>query len=118
MSIETFIRKIAVQPAVYWAPAGVNEYGGMTYADPVEIKVRWQGSHELLRTSDGEQIVARGELLTSTDLQEGGFLMEGLITDLDSGAGPVDTPSACRIVRSERIPLLRSTTAFVRKAYV
>lgn len=111
------------QTAVYWAPSGFSTYGLRTYVDPVEISVRWQYARELIRDSQGKEIVSGAQVFTTQDVKESGLLFLGELTDLDSSeeADPMSVDSDVaiyEIVKFEKSPALSDATQFVRKAYL
>lgn len=120
MSIEKFIRKACVQTAVYWGHPIDNGYGGMIYNDPVEIPCRWEDVATLITASDGEQYVTKASILTPNELDVNGYLMLGHLIDIDSNQldKPLEIASAHRIRRFSKVPLFRSTTTFVKEAFI
>jgi hypothetical protein len=121
MSIESFIKKVCVQTAVYWGNPVSDGYGGKTFDAAVEIKCRWEEKLELFTSSNGEQLVSRAVILLTQDVDDGGFLYLG---ELDTLVSPIDVTKpktitgAWEIKRFDKIPMIKSTTVFVRKAYL
>lgn len=128
MSIERFIQKVCVQTAVYWGSPQDDGMGGYTFADPIEIPCRWEETTQLITDGQGNQIVSKAEILVTQDLDEEGYLFLGTLDDLDlldssgdsSGAyyNPKDVDKAYMIRRFDKTPMIKSTTVFVRKAYL
>jgi len=131
MSLQGFIRKVAAQTAVYWGAPTQDGYGGMSWPDPVELKVRWDNVTKLIRDAKGREMACRAEILvagrlgsngmvTPMDLDVDGRLYLGTLDDLDSGelADPMQVDGAWAIVRFDSNPEFRSTTKFVRVAYL
>ncbi len=117
MGIEKFIRKIAVQTAIYWSNPVDDGYGGLTFDAPVEIKCRWEDTAELITTADSEQYVTKAQILVTQDLDINGFLKLGSL-ESSTNSNPKEETDACRIRRFDKVPMIRSTTQFVRKAFV
>jgi len=120
MGIEDFIRKVAVQTAVYWGAPVANGYGAMTYSEPVEIKCRWEDTVELVRAADGEEYSCRAQLLVTQDLSINGYIYLGELSDLDSDQAdsPQNVIGTYKIRRLDKTPLFMSTNKFVRKVYI
>jgi len=129
MGIESFIKKICVQTAVYWGNPQPDGFGGMTFDEPVEIMVRWDGKITQLTdkgiTKDGKVIVSVATILTPEDLQVEGRLYLGSLTDLlgsDDSSGGIANPSKIdntyEIIAIEKVFMLKSLTQAVRTVYV
>ena len=123
MGMESFIARLCVQTAVYWGSPTSDGYGGKTFADPVEISCRWEDIVENINRVGarlGEEIVSMAQVYVTTDVEEQGYLFLGTLDDLDSDeeADPTKIVKAYMINRFDKIPVLRSTTEFLRKAYL
>lgn len=126
--IIKFIKKVCVQTAVYWGSPTPDGYGGKTFADPVELTppngVRWDQKVQLVEDkgirATGEEIISNAVVLLNQDVDEQGYLYLGSLDDLDSGVqdNPLEVEGAYEIKKVEKIPLFRSATEFVRKAYL
>ena len=115
--IERVIQKFTVQDAIYWASPQPDGFGGFTYGDPQEIKVRWEDKTQVVIGADGKEVTSGAELLVNLDLDLESRVMLGSLDDVGSD----DTPEglgAREIVRFEKIPMVMQTNDFVRKAYV
>lgn len=132
MAIDQFIRKVCVQTAVYWAAPVPDGYGGNKFNYPVEVKVRWGNEEEKLPVTksqgfhDDQTIKNYTEILTPTDLELGGWIWLGELTDLESQISPItlltispkDVANCYEIKKFSKIPMIFSKTVFVRKAYI
>jgi len=126
MGILKFIESVCVQPAVYWGNPEPDGYGGMTYSDPVEIKVRWDDTTEIVTDKDGKERVSKAELLVTDDLSTEGIVWLGSKEQLLEETGesqfenilPTMISNTYEIIRFDRIPLFRSKDEFVKKAYL
>lgn len=71
------------QTATWRQATGQNEYGEPTFADPVSIKVRWEGKRRLVRDKDGREVVSEARVLCTEPVQPGDLL------EYDGRAWPV-----------------------------
>ena len=123
MGMEGFISRLCVQTAVYWGSPTNDGYGGKTFADPVEISCRWEN---IIQNIDrvgarlGEEVVSEAQVYVTEDVEEMGYLYLGDLDDLDSDeeADPKTIEKAYPIRKFEKIPAIRSTNEFLRKAYL
>jgi hypothetical protein len=108
------------QTAVYWASPTPDGRGGHTWDTAVEINCRWEGSTELIRASNGEQIVSRAVVQVSQDLNENGMLYLGELDDLTTAqkANPMTVSTAYLIRKFDKIPEIDDATVFYREAYL
>ena len=120
MGIEKFIKKISVQTAVYWGNPENDGSGGFVFDEPVEIKCRWEDKIQTVDNSDGSEVVSDAFILTNEDLDEEGYLFLGTLDDIDSDelSDPKSKSGARKIVNQSKIPMIRSTTEFVRLYYL
>lgn len=129
MSIENFIRRVCVQQAVYWGNPVEDGFGGKTYASPVEIACRWEDKVRKVKANDGSEIESKATVLVTQDLDFEGYLYLGTLEAVEAfeiaanlGSGEVISPrdidGAYEIVAIDRIPMVRSTTVFVRTIYL
>lgn len=121
MGIEKFLLKISVQTAVYWGGSTNTGYGAFTYLDPVEIPVRWEEITEVITNpQNGVEYVSIAKIIVNQDVQKDGYLFLGTLDDIDSGLqdNPEVVDGAYRIVRFDKIPMIKKTDEFVRIAYI
>jgi len=147
MGIETFIKQVCKQTAVYWGSPVSNGYGGYTYDDPVEIDCRWAKEQQLFESDNGIQLVSKAVVLLTEDVDMDGLLYLGTLDEMwaslagdslpllnENGNALLaedDTPLLAEneipgsieeelaiIKKFTKVPALRSTTEFVRKAYL
>jgi len=118
--IEKFLAKISVQTAVYWGAPTSDGYGGYTYADPVEIPVRWESSTKVITTPKGTEYTSRAEVIVNQDVDEEGYLFLGTLDDLtnEQKANPRLRDDTWKIVRFDKIPMIFKNDEFVRKVYL
>jgi hypothetical protein len=121
--IIRFIEKVCVQTAVYWGNPSPDGRGGNTYDTAVEIACRWEQITELVQNEsirkEGKEIVAGAKILLTQDVALEGYLYLGSLDDLSSDPdNPLEVDGAREIIKVEKVPLFKSTTEFVREAYV
>lgn len=119
MSIQELLNRIAKQTAVYWGSPVAGGYGANTYADPVEILIRWEEATEMVLGKDGKEIQSRAQVYTLQDVDEQGYLYLGELTDLDSDPDdPLIISGAWQIIQFQKTPEFGRTDKFIRKAYL
>lgn len=131
MSLQGFIKKACPQTAVYWGAPANDGAGNIAWGDPVELWVRWDNVTKLIKDAKGKEVACRAEVLvagrledddtvTAVDLDVDGRLYLGSLADLDSGqeADPMSVETAWAIMRFDKTPEFRSTTKFVRTAFL
>ncbi|MFP4047482.1 MAG: hypothetical protein ACLFT4_06950 [Bacteroidales bacterium] len=118
MSIQRFIEKVCVQTAVHWSYTGPDGFGHPTFDDPVEIKCRWEDNDQVLTDNEGRQYESNAEILLTQDVKRMDYLFLGTLTDIDSEQDPQKIDHAYPVLRFSKIPMIKSTDVFVRKAFV
>lgn len=129
MGIDKFISKVCVQTAVYWGSPTNDGYGQKTYADPVELEppngVRWdsivQKGIDKGEIKTGEFETSNAKVLLVQDVEVKGWLYLGSLDDFDSTVDtnkPETIDGAYEIKKFEKIPMVKSTTIFIRTAYL
>ena len=122
MSLITRMRK---QTAVYWALLGADsagvvdydDYGQPQYTDPVEITVRWESVTVEFLDSQGTRQLSNAVVYSGEDLDLGGVLMLGELTDITDEDIPKENDDAWEIRRFDKLPNLRNTE-ILRTAYL
>jgi len=114
--IESFIKKVCVQPAVYWERLGLDGFGKAIFAAPVQVWVRWEEKTEVIKDKTGKDMVISATILTPTDMKELSMVKLGYVQELHDN-DPYKW-GAAEIQQYEKIPLFKRANAFVRKAYV
>jgi hypothetical protein len=126
MGIDSLIKKVCVQTAVYWGPGVPDGYGGRTFDAPVELEpptngVRWDEKVQMITDVNGKEIVSKAEILIVQDVETQGWLMLGTLDDIASDEDendPKTVTGAYEIKRFDKTPMVMSTDEFVRKAYL
>lgn len=129
MGIQKFIESVCVQTAVYWGNPQPDGYGGYEFDDPIEIDCRWEEKQQQVEDKGviktGEIFVSQAEVLLTRDIDYGSYLYLGTLDDLYDNAesstvtlDPVTITNAFKVHKFEKIPMIKSKTEFVRKAYL
>ena len=128
MSIESVITRFAVQTAVHWGSPVNDGYGSYTWADPVEISVRWEELTKVISNRKAEEIISNGQILTNSELEEEDIVYLGTLEDLEDSLWDIESgesyvrpelvQAAYRIAAKSKIPMVRSTTDFARMYYL
>jgi hypothetical protein len=128
MGIEAMIAKNCPETCVYWGNPVSDGEGGFEFDEPIEISCRWQDMQQLISDNNGEQVTSMALVYVTQDLDEQGMLYRGTLSDLETtyspenSAGDMVNPrkieGAYFIKKFEKIPSLKSTTEFIRKAYL
>lgn len=102
------LTRILKQTAVYWAPSGFGPDGQPTYDTPIEIKCRWEDTHEVFVDSQGNDVVSNSMVYVGQDLKVQGQLWLGDMDHLTSQTDPTENEGAYAIRKFEKIPDLRA----------
>ena len=119
--LEKLATILCVETAVYWGSPVSDGYGGMTFADPVEIKVRWDDTNEMVTDEKGDEKLSSARVTPLQDLDLNGKLFLGTLADLDSGeeGDPISIePRIFKIIKFDKIPAFASITDHWRTAYL
>jgi hypothetical protein len=74
------------QKAVYWGSPTTDGFGKLTFADPVEIDVRWEEHQELFMSAAGKEEISKANVYSATDdFENDAYLYLGELDDIDSG---------------------------------
>jgi len=127
MGIADFISGLCKQTAVYWGSPQDDGYGTFTYADPVEIKCRWEEKREVISMIGDDrksrEIVSKAQVWVLQDVDEEGYLYLGTLDSTDAltsaeEENPADIDGAYKIQLLEKTPELRGSDKFIRKVYL
>lgn len=105
------------QTIVYWATPSPDGWGGQSFSSPIEINGRWEGRQELFIDAEGEEIRSLAVIYVSQDVDIGGYLFLGSLTDLDSSQNPETQSGAHQIKAYAKVPDLKADHS-VRKVWV
>lgn len=124
------LRTMLNQWAVYWAPAGTDQFGNPKYAAPVNLKVRWEDTTEVYKNPTGQEVRSRAKVYTASDVLEKGVLWlgpnDGITADplatltTDQKAKPFTNNRAWAIGSFLKMPIMNPKTSadFMRVAYL
>ncbi len=70
------------QQLTYWSPAGLDGYNQPTFATGIPIMGRWNIQSDTVETGSGQEIVSKAVIHVDRDLEEGGYLYQGLASPL------------------------------------
>ena len=126
MGIESFIKKVCVQTAVYWGNPQPDGFGGMTFDYPIEIGVRWDEVYKVVISKEGKEITSSATILCPEDLDMEGRLFLGTLDDLwnqsiMSSNGLIDPThftGVFEIMSREKKSMIKKTDQFVRTYYL
>ncbi len=113
----SIITRMLKQKAVYWALAGVesggedyDEFGQPQYTVPVEVACRWETKTVEFLGPQGTQEISNAVVYVDQDVDVGGVLMLGELTDIDSSLTvPKQNEETWEIRRFEKLPNFRNT---------
>lgn len=112
------------QTAVYWALGSADSggkdfdaHGQPIYTDPVQIKCRWDDVSEEYIDAKGTKRISRSKVYVDRDVDVGGVLMLGVLTDVDPSKRPNENEGAEEIKRLDKMPNLKAKE-FLRTAYL
>ena len=108
----SIITKSLKQIAVYWAPGSPDGDGGFADVTPVEISCRWDDVIGKVTDPKTQNTYSNATVYVDRDVEVGGFLYLGELTDLDSDVSPEDAPAGTsikKIVGFSKIANLKAT---------
>ncbi len=110
------IKRMRKQPAVYWAQTPKDEFGSVGFAEPVQIKCRWEDRVGQVLDSKGELVNATSVVYVDRDIELADKLKLG---ELDSMtlSDPSSDAEAFTVAGFEKVPNLRAKE-FLRIAYL
>jgi hypothetical protein len=111
MSLITRMRK---QKAIYWARSTIDQYGRFTFAEPVEIKCRWDDEAAQFLTPKGEEQVSRSKVYVDRDMEPGDRLQLGELAS-STPDNPLDSQDSFEIRQFAKNPDLKARE-FLRTA--
>lgn len=112
------------QVAVYW-PLASEDSGGDDHDNhgmpvvttPSEIECRWEGRVEEFIAPNGTRHLSQAVVYVGEDVDVGGILMLGKLTDITDEENIKENEGAWEIKRFDKLPNLRNTE-FLRTAYL
>lgn len=115
----TFLIENLIQTVVYWGNPTPDGYGSFTFDSPIEISARWVDRSELFIDSTGQESKSLAVVFIGQDIDIGGWLFLGELSDIDSGLTdtPHLVPNARQIRGFRKTPSLDSQI-FERKVWL
>lgn len=120
--IEKLSAKFAVQDAVYWGAPVNDGRGKKTFAEPIDIKVRWDEYGQVVTDKNGKEILVEVECLVLQDLAYEGQMCLSTVAELEVTysdiSNPYDIPNVYEIVSVIKVPMVFKTDDFVRTVFL
>lgn len=124
--IENVVKLFTKQKCVYWGNPVADDNSGYTFNAPIEIDCRWDDKQEVKTGFWGNKFASQASVLVNIDLDRRGFLYNGTLVQLQAEAtangydinNPREFPTAFIIEQFEKIPMVFSSTDFVRTAFL
>lgn len=76
------VRRMMKDDAVYWPPAGTDDFGNDKFGDPVPVKCHWEDTNEQFLDRKGDTQVSRSKIMLAEPVEEQGMLWQGLLDSL------------------------------------
>lgn len=122
--MSSIITRMLKQTCVYWPPAemdsggdGFDDYGQPVVTSPMELDCRWEDRAEEYIGADGTMLISRSVVFVSEDVEVGGILMLGELTDITDAVNIKENEGAWEIKSFSKVPNLKATL-FVRTAFL
>ena len=117
-SRSTVFKKQLAQTAILWINPTPDGYGGVTFNDGIDIKVRWEDKNELFVDQQGKTSTSRAQVFVDRDIAIGSYLMLGSVNDLASGTDePFLNQTAYEVRSFDKVPDIRATK-FTRSVWL
>jgi len=82
------IGKMLREAGVYWAPAGRDQFGRPVFADPVQVRCRWEDKSEEYIDPQGDTCKSSARIFVDQDVERGGMLMLGSLNNVNLLVAP------------------------------
>jgi hypothetical protein len=107
------------QKAVYWGPVGVDAYGKTTFADPVEMNVRWEYVSKIFINPKGKEERSNSVVYPEDEVLVKGYMAPIELTSLNSAnEGYPEIVEGAREIRSvDKTPDIKYT-GFLIEVYL
>ncbi len=117
MGIESYMKRVTKQTAVYWSTPVADKFGKNSFTTPVEIKCLWSDKKQLMVDDNGKETFSKAVVYVLQDLDEQGMLFLGVLKDLTTAqkADPAKVKNAYEIRQFLKIPSLTNIRRFNRK---
>ena len=117
-SVMDYMDWFANQKCVYWPPESTESASADAYDDygkpkvslqPVEIDCRWSDKVEKFINAAGDDVMSNAIVLVTQDIEVGGILMLGEITDIVDEQVIKNNPNTWEIRRFDKTPDIDAT---------
>jgi hypothetical protein len=108
----SFLTKNHKQTVVYWALDAKDKWGNRTFVAPVELAARWEDRQDLFIDASGRESVSKAFIFLGQDVDLGGFLFLGELSDIDSSVdetNPKNVSNSYEIKAGGKIPNTKAT---------
>lgn len=107
-----------IHNAVYWSGAESDGYGGSTFDDPIQIKVRWDDLMTISSSPNGSELVSDASVRSLVPLEPGCLIWKGELLDLDSieAAAPLTKKGTKEVISCSAIADLRGEMIYYRSS--
>jgi len=113
-----FVEKILKNTAVYWAPENeFDEYGAPIPQAPVEIACRWEEELKEVIDLNGTTRISKAQVYVDRDVEIGGILMLGELSDITDATNPKENSGAWEILMFQKMPNIKAT-GYLRLAFL
>jgi len=111
--------RLLKQTAVYWDSPSYDGYSKKTFADPVEISIRWEDKQELFMDSQGKEKLSQAVIYINQDVVVGAFIYLGTLSELGSSeeGDPYLVANAKEVKAFGKSPDV-GATQYIRKVWI
>ena len=106
------------QTAVYWAPSTLDGFGNVTFADPIEIAVRWENKVELFIDDKGKEQKSAAVVYPISAVLLEGYLYLGELLDLSSAEENDPKSTTAKEIRGVSVSINVRGTQMLYKAWL
>lgn len=96
MSLKGVLKKIRIHNAVYFAPLGLDDDGKRVFAEPRQLKVRWEEREVEFTAQDGKR-TSKAVVYVGEVLEAKGVLWKGKLAQLEDPTDPYRNTRAWEI---------------------
>lgn len=111
------ISKMRKQTCTYWARLGTDGSGQPRFADPIDIKCRWEDETVEFLDQEGAKQISNAIVYVDREVTLGGVLRLGAVADIGTSLSPNQHRDAYHIRKLGKLPNLRNTETLLT-AYV
>jgi hypothetical protein len=86
-----------IHDVVYWSRTGTDSTGRPVYADPIQLKCRWDDVTSQQTNAAGDLYQSRASVIVPQDMKLSDRLKKGLLASLLPGTRPEQQPGSYEI---------------------